>query len=264
MIRSGPDRSGSEPAAALITGASSGIGAAFARKLAALGYDLALVARRADRLAALAQELQQAHAVHVEVLPADLTDANDLAAVAGRLAKLPALALLINNAGFGGEGRFAQSDISLQMDMIRLHVAASVSLTHAALPGMIARGRGGVINVASLAGFVALPGAVNYGATKAYLIAFSRALQLELIRTGVRVQALCPGFIHTEFHARGSDGLSARLRKFMWMSAETVVEASLRGLARGQTVCIPGWGNRILKLLGSNRLAELILPYIIR
>ncbi|MGC8781165.1 MAG: SDR family NAD(P)-dependent oxidoreductase [Anaerolineae bacterium] len=249
-------------AVALITGASSGIGAAFARRLAAAGYDLVLVARRGDRLAALADELAQAHRVQAEPLPADLTTDADVARVADRIAALPALELLINNAGFGAEGRFALADLDPQLDMIRLHVLASVRLTRAALPGMIARGRGGIINVASLAGFMALPRATTYCATKGYLITFSRALRLELRGTGVRVQALCPGFTRTEFHARQSSSAAARLPGFLWMSADAVAEASLRALARGQTICIPGWGNRLLKMLGASPLADWILPHV--
>jgi short-subunit dehydrogenase len=223
-----------------------------------------LVARRADRLELLAEELRQRHAIPVETISADLTVAADVERVAGRLAELPDLDLLVNNAGFGVEGRFAQADLGPQLEMIRLHVLASVRLTHAALPGMIDRGHGGVINVASLAGFMALPGATQYCATKGYLITFSRALNLELRRSGVTVQALCPGLTHTEFHAHEGSASAARLPEFMWMPAEAVVAASLAGLARGQAVCIPGWGNHLLRLLGSNPLAELILPYVIR
>ncbi len=244
---------------ALITGGSSGIGAAFARKLAAAGYDLVLVARREDRLAALADELTQAHRVRVEPLPADLTLEADVERVAGRIADLPTLDLLINNAGFGAEGRFALADLDPQLAMIRLHVLASVRLTRAALPGMLARGRGGIINVASLAGFMALPGAATYCATKGYLITFSRALQDELRGTGVRVQALCPGFTRTEFHGRQASSAASRVPGFLWMSADAVAEASLRALARGRTICIPAWGNRLLKLLGASPLAGRIV-----
>ena len=251
-------------ATALVTGASSGIGAAFARKLAAEGYNLVLVARRSDRLEALADELRRRHAVAVEVLPADLTIAADVERAAGRLAELPGLELLVNNAGFGVEGRFAQADISPQLAMIRLHALASVRLTHAALPGMVARGRGGVINVASLAGFMALPGAANYCATKGFLITFSRALNLELRRSGVTVQALCPGLTHTEFHANQRGGATTQMPEFMWMSAEAVVEASLRDLAAGRAISIPGWGNRILRLLGSSPLVDLVAPFLQR
>jgi hypothetical protein len=259
-----PSRSDSRSATALITGASSGIGATFAQKLAADGYALVLVARRADRLELLAAELRQRHAIPVETISADLTVADDVERVAGRLAELPDLDLLVNNAGFGVEGRFAQADLDPQLEMIRLHVLASVRLTHAALPGMIARGRGGVINVASLAGFMALPGAAQYCATKGYLITFSRALALELRGAGVRVQALCPGLTHTEFHASQRGGSTGQMPEFMWMSSDAVVEASLRGLAAGQVICIPGWGNRILKLLGSSPLVDLAAPLLLR
>lgn len=248
---------------ALITGGSSGIGAAFARKLAGRGYDLVLVARRGDRLAALADELAQAHRVRVEPFPADLTDEADVARVADRIAALSELELLINNAGFGAEGRFAVADLDPQLAMIRLHVLASVRLARAALPPLIARGRGGIINVASLAGFMALPGAATYCATKGYLITFARALQLELRGTGVKVQALCPGLVRTEFHARQSASTAARLPGFMWMSADAVAEASLRALAHGCTICIPGWGNRLLKVLGTSFLADRLLPHLV-
>jgi hypothetical protein len=254
----------SGPATALITGASSGIGAAFARRLAALGYDLVLVARRGDRLEALAAELRQAGSVQVEVLPADLTQETDLRRVEARIADLPALYLLINNAGIGAEGRFHEADIGPQLAMIDLHVLASVRLARAALPGMVGRGRGGIINVASLAGFMALPGNVTYCATKGYLITFSKALALELARTGVRVQALCPGFTHTEFHADLRKFDKSKTPGILWMTADAVVEASLTGLARGQVVCIPGLGNRLLGLLGSSPLVPLAAPLFLR
>ncbi|MCU0504004.1 MAG: SDR family oxidoreductase [Anaerolineae bacterium] len=229
----------SSSATAAVTGASSGIGAAFARKLAALGYDLVLVARRGDRLEALAAELAAAYGIRAEALVADLTDDDDVERVAGAIAAIPNLDLLVNNAGMGAEGRFYQADIGPQVDMIRLHVLASVRLARAALPGMVERGRGGIINVASVAGFMALPEDVNYCATKGYLITFSKALQLELTGAGVRVQALCPGFTHTEFHDDLREFDKARTPKILWMPAEAVVEASLRGLARGEVVCIP-------------------------
>jgi len=254
----------SNSATALITGASSGIGAAFARKLAALGYDLVLVARRADRLAALAAELEAAYGIRAEVLVADLTDEGDVERVAGAIATIPNLGLLVNNAGMGAEGRFYQAEIGPQLDMIRLHVLASVRLARTALPGMVARGRGGIINVASLAGFMALPGNVTYCATKGYLITFSKALALELIGTGVRVQALCPGFTHTEFHDDLHEFDYARTPKILWMPAEAVADASLRGLARGEVVCIPGFGNRLIAAIGSSPLVPLAAPLFLR
>jgi short-subunit dehydrogenase len=251
-------------ATALITGASSGIGAAFARKLAALGYDLVLVARRGDRLEALTAELEGAYGIRAETLVADLTDEGDVERVAGTIAAIPNLELLVNNAGMGAEGRFYQADIGPQLAMIRLHVLASVRLSRASLPGMVERGRGGIISVASVAGFMALPENVNYCATKGYLITFSKALQLELIGTGVRVQALCPGFTHTEFHDDLREFDKARTPKILWMPAEAVVDASLRGLARGEVVCIPGIGNRLIAAIGGSPLVPLAAPLFVR
>jgi uncharacterized protein len=251
-------------ATALITGASSGIGAAFARKLAELGYDLVLIARRGDRLEALAAELVAAYGIRAKTLVADLTDEGDVERVAGAIAAIPNLELLVNNAGIGAEGRFSEAEIGPQLDMIRLHVLASVRLAHAALPGMVARRRGGIINVASVAGFMALPENVNYCATKGYLITFSKALQLELTGAGVRVQALCPGFTHTEFHDDLREFDKARTPKILWMPAEAVVDASLRGLARGDVVCIPGIGNRLIAAIGSSPLVPLAAPLFLR
>ncbi len=262
--RPGRSRRPATPATAAITGASSGIGAAFARKLAGLGYDLVLVARREDRLAALAEELERAYGIRAEIVAADLVREDDVERVAARLAALPDLELLVNNAGAGGEGRFCEADIGPQLDMIRLHVLASVRLAHAALPGMVERGRGGIINVASLMGFMALPGNVQYCATKGYLITFSRALALELAGTGVRVQALCPGLTHTEFHDDLRKFDKTKFPAILWMRAEAVVDASLQGLARGETVCIPGFGNRLLVMLGSSPLATSAIRLFLR
>lgn len=224
---------------ALVTGASAGIGREFCRQLAARGYDLIAVARDAGRLDAVAGELGSAHGVAVHVLPADLTRDADLNLVAGRAAD-PGLAMLVNNAGFGTVGHLATASLGPQEAMLRLHVLAPMRLTRAALPGLLARGRGAVVNVSSVAGFIYSPGNVNYCASKAYLTTFTEGLALELAGTGVSAQALCPGFTHTEFHARM--GPDARLRpQFMWMTAETVVAASLRQLDRGgPVVCVPG------------------------
>jgi short-subunit dehydrogenase len=185
---------------ALITGASSGIGATFARQLAGKGYDLVLVARRRERLASVANELQKTHSVSVETLVADLANLSDIEKVEKRIRKLENLSTLINNAGFGVSGNFAETDPAKQIDMINVHIVASVRLCRAALPGMIARHHGAIINIASTAAFVPIPGHIMYNATKAYLVFFSEALQAELTATGVHVQALCPGFTHTEFH----------------------------------------------------------------
>lgn len=223
---------------ALITGASSGIGATFAAQLSAAGYDIIAVARRTERLAELAAKLQG----RTEALTADLTLAEDRERVARRIASESRLELLVNNAGFGTLARFWQADLDGQRRMHQLHVNATVDLTHAALAGMIERGRGAVINVASVAGFARSPASVSYCATKAWMIAFTEALTLELRGAGspVQVQALCPGFTYSEFHdVLGVD--RSTIARWMWMSAEDVVRASLGGLKRRKVIVVPGW-----------------------
>ena len=244
---------------ALITGASSGIGAEFARQLAARGFDLILVARRRERLEKLASELG---GVHVEVLAADLTAEAELAVVEQRLATAENLELLVNNAGFGTRGKFFEADLDGQLRMHRLHVLAPMRLTHAALPGMVARAKGGVINVSSVAAFGSTPGGVSYCATKAWMNRFSEALALELRSVGspVRVQALCPGFTYTEFHdVMGMDRKS--IPAGWWTPAQQVVAASLRGLDRGKLVVIPGLRYRALALVMKVIPGSLVMFY---
>ena len=222
---------------ALITGASSGIGEVFARKLAARGYDLILVARREDRLRALSTELP----VSAEVIAADLTSEDGLAAAEQAIRNSPRLELLVNNAGFGTLGRFWVAELHGQEQMHKLHVMAMMRLTHAALGAMVPRDRGGVINVSSVAAFGQTEGNVSYCATKAWANAFTQGLDMELhgLSSKVKVQALCPGFTMSEFHdVLGVD--RKNIPDFMWLQADAVVEASLRGLERGEVVVIPG------------------------
>jgi uncharacterized protein len=231
---------------ALVTGASAGIGREFCRQLAARGYDLIVVARDAARLQALARELGSMHGVGIEVLPADLTRDADVDRVAQRAEAHPALAMLINNAGFGTVGSLATGALEPQTDMLRLHVLTPMRLTRAVLPGMLGRRGGAIVNVSSVAGFIYSPGNVNYCASKAYLTTFTEGLALELAGTAVKAQALCPGFTHTEFHQRMGPDARARPR-FMWLSAEDVVRASLRQLdRRGPVVCVPGMHYKLL------------------
>jgi short-subunit dehydrogenase len=171
---------------ALVTGASSGIGAEFARQLAARQYDLLLIARREERLKKLADQLHVWHGIHAEVLVADLTQSSELDHVCDRIAEMTNLQLLVNNAGFGITEPFAGSKLDNQLDMIDLHVLANVRLMRAVLPGMLANQHGGIINVSSLASFIALPNNANYSATKSYLTVFTAALHAELHSTGVR------------------------------------------------------------------------------
>ncbi len=230
---------------AWVTGASAGIGEAFARRLARDHYDLALVARSRDRLDALAAELRGAAGIHCDVVPADLTDGEELQHVAKLIAHDAGLELLVNNAGFGTLGHFAELDAQREESEIRLNVIALMHLTRAALPGLIKRGRGSVVNVSSMAAFQPDPLNATYGATKAFVNSFTEALHEELRGTGVYVQALCPGFTRTEFQERaGID--SSGIPAFAWMTAEAVVDASLAALRRRDLICVPGLGNRLL------------------
>jgi short-subunit dehydrogenase len=229
---------------AFITGASSGIGAAFARRLAADGYDLIIHGRRKELLDALAAELAQKHGTRCEVLIAELSEDAGIELVAQRVASaVPDL--LINNAGIGAGGKFADPDLAPKMAMLHLHIDATVRITHAALPAMRRRGSGAIISVASVAGLAPSGGSVLYSASKAFLVFFSESLALDLLGSGIRVQALCPGLTHTDFHSRiGLD--YSRLPESMWQSADTVVAESLRCLARGRTLCITGRINRLM------------------
>ncbi|MEO3827193.1 SDR family oxidoreductase [Actinomadura sp. B10D3] len=215
---------------ALVTGASSGIGESFARLLAARGADLVIVARRAELLDGLARELVERYRVAVEVLAADLADPGQRAEVEGRLRSEP-VELLVNNAGYGAFGAFADVPLDEHLAQIELNVAALVRLTHAVLPGMVARGRGGVLNVASMSGFAPSPGSATYGATKAYVASFSESLHSEVAGRGVHVTALCPGFTRTE------DDVPPSL---MWLRRDDVARAGLEAVSAGRALCVPG------------------------
>jgi uncharacterized protein len=227
---------------ALVTGASAGIGAAFAERLAGQGYDLALLARRRDRLEELAERLRQERDVDVDVVCADLSNADDVSRAETILAKDDSLALLVNNAGFGGYSPFASIDPNVIDALVDVHILAVARLTRAALPGMIRRGAGGVINIASLLALsgalppTPLPHRAVYAGAKAFLLAFTQTLAGELKGSGVRAQVCLPGRVKTEFHAiQGLD--VSRLPPAM--TAEEVVTASLAAFARDELVCIP-------------------------
>lgn len=238
---------------AVVTGASSGIGAEFARQLARRGYSLLLVARREDRLQALAAEL----GVPTEVMAADLSMEPEWERLAERIRREPRLHLLVNNAGFGTLGMFAETELEAQRRMHRLHVMAALTLTHAALANLTSRISGdghafpgapsGVINVASIASFGQAPSNVSYCATKAWMASFTEGLAMELQSKGspVQVQALCPGFTYSEFH----DVLKMDRRavpKLFWLTAEFVVRESLNGFDRCKLFVIPGWRYRVI------------------
>jgi short-subunit dehydrogenase len=227
---------------AIVTGASSGIGEVFARRLAPQ-YDLLLVARSKERLLALAGELSAQHGGVVNVLDADLSDPEQLGAVAARIAAEPGLALLVNNAGFGYRGRFWESELETLERMHRLHVMALVRLSHAALKVMVPNDRGAIINLASIASFVQRAGSASYGATKSWVAAFSEGLHLDLqqAKSAVRVQALCPGFTYSGFHDAMGEDRTKIAPASLWLTAEQVVDDSLAALSQGPVFVIPGW-----------------------
>lgn len=240
---------------ALITGASSGIGEAFAHALAKPGDTLILVARSQGRLEALAAKLRADHGIAVEVIAADLSRPGSGPALAAEVSKRGfSVDLLINNAGFGSAGPFAKEDPARDAEMINLNVSAVVELAHAFLPAMLERGRGGILNVASVAGFQPTPNMAIYGATKAFVLSFSEALWAETRRRGVKVTALCPGPVDTPFfEATGNPELRKAVPKNMFMTADQVARMALAALDAGQPVLVPGitnklvtWGPRLL------------------
>ncbi|MFE4970659.1 SDR family NAD(P)-dependent oxidoreductase [Kitasatospora sp. NPDC056651] len=221
---------------ALITGATAGIGAAFARRLARGGYRLVLVARDTGRLERAAADLHAKFGVETEVLTADLATDEGIGAVEARLAdSARPVDLLVNNAGFGNKGAFGVVPLQDELDMLKVHIEAILRLSTAALPGMRERGRGAIINVASVAAFVPRG---TYGASKAWVVSFSQGVMRDLVGTGVRVMALCPGFTRTEFHQRAGMG-TGNIPSWSWLSAERVVDEALRDLARGRAVSVP-------------------------
>ncbi len=226
------------PGTAFITGASAGIGKAFARRLASEGYNLILHGRREPQLKSLCEELHSRHGITAEYVIAELSNPIDLHALEERMRTIPDLTLLVNNAGFGTIQSFENEDIGRLDAMIQTHITAPARLMHAVLPRMLDRRQGAIINVSSVAGFLVSPGSL-YCATKAALTNLSESLDLQVRDKGVRVQALCPGFTRSEFHQRmGVDTSGDFFKNFM--SAEQVVDASLRALKRGKVVCIPG------------------------
>ena len=247
---------------ALITGASAGLGAEFARQLGAAGYGLVLVARRLDRLDRLAAELRSRHGVRAEAVEADLADPDGPPSIAGELDRLGlGVDYLVNNAGSAGPDLLEEREWEEQEAFLRLMMTSVARMCHLFIPGMRERGFGRILNVASVAGRIPRTGDLNYGPSKAYVIALSEALDLTLRSEGVRACALCPGFTHTEFHAV-ADLLEekAALPGFVWYDAEVVVREGLAAIERGRCVHVSGrlyrWIDPVLQSVWTRPLAR--------
>jgi uncharacterized protein len=253
---------------AVVTGASSGIGREIARQLAQRGHGLTLVARREERLGALAEEATNANGVRVEVVSADLTDQSARERVATEVADRGLVAhILVNAAGLSTVGPVHANDPADELAMIRTDVEALAHLCSLFLPGMVQRGAGAVLNVASTAAFQPLPGQAGYAASKAFVLSYGQAVRAELHGTGVSVTTLCPGPVDTEFAETAGfdkDQAEAALPRFMWLPAEAVAEAGVDGLDRGRAVVIPGAANRATAVGAQFVPRSLLLPILAR
>jgi len=237
------------PGYALVTGATAGLGAAFSRRLAAEGRDLVLVARTVDRLDSMAADLRDRFAVQVEVLAADLSTSAGCAAVAARIAESEQpVDTLVNNAGIGLYRRFGAASLADEQRLLDLNVGAVLALTHAAVGAMTARGRGEIINVSSVAGFIPRGASATYAAGKAWVTSFSEGISLLLAGTGVRITVVCPGFTHTEFHARAKADMSGT-PSWLWLDADRVVAEGLADARAGVVISVPSKRYRALLLL---------------
>jgi short-subunit dehydrogenase len=245
----------------VVTGASSGIGAEIARGLGRRGYPLVLVARRADRLCDLADELDRKHSVHAEVLPLDLAQTTDRATLIERVAQQTP-AGLVNSAGFGTNGLFQSLDRTRETEQVTVNALALMELTHAALPGMIARGSGAVLNIGSIAGFQPLPDAAVYSATKAFVQTFSEAVQEGLHGTGVSCTVLCPGPVHTEWwEIAGADQSGVG---FAATSADVVADAAITAMLDGKRLVVPGVAAKMVGFGGRFTPHGILLPALRR
>ena len=236
-------------ATALITGATAGIGASYANLLAKEGFDLILVARDLPRLNKVAKELNKRFGVKTQCIKADLTKPSQLAKVEKRVADLKKpIDVLVNNAGFGIKDSFTVSNLDKEQELLDVLVTAPMRLTHAVLPVMVKRNTGIIVNVSSVASFIA---GGTYSAAKSYLTVFSESLHTELRGTNVKLSALCPGFTRTEFHARGRMKMTA-LPKFMWLNSDELVSKSWKYAKANRVICIPGWQYKILSAIARN------------
>jgi len=248
---------------ALVTGATAGIGAAFARRLAQEGHDLMIVARDAARLDCNAAQLRTQHGVQVDALPADLATDDGQESVAARLQDPDRpVDVLVNNAGLSLNTPFLRSSVERETELLNLNVHAVMRLTLAALPGMVQRRHGAIVNVSSVAGFgAAMPGS-TYPASKAWVTNFSESVALSVASLGVRVMALCPGYVRTEFHQRAGINMS-KTPNWMWLDADELVREALRDLRRGKVVSVPNWKYKVA-VFGLRHLPRPLLQRVAR
>lgn len=235
---------------AVITGATSGIGAAYANKLAQRGYDLVLTGRRKEKIEAVSAEIQQKYKVRVEVVLAELSEPEDIKKFVDFI-KEKEIGVLVNNAGFGASSLYQESDLAVMEQLAKVNVLAPMELIHAVLPGMVKRGSGTVINISSESVYMIIPKNAVYSGAKAFLKSFTEGLHLDLMGTGVEVMAVCPGLTHTDFHEKIGIDKSRQTNRgqIRWMSPEEVVDISLRDLEKGKVVCIPGNHTKMLTRL---------------
>jgi hypothetical protein len=234
---------------ALITGATSGIGREFAERFAAMGYDLIITGRRRNIIEKAAKEISHKSGVNVSVILAELSEDVGVRKVLKAIEKTGRIDVLINNAGFGLGELFYNETIENHLKMVRVHIDAAVRLTHGVLPGMLKSGSGIIINVSSLGSFLPTPYISIYGGTKAFLNIFTESLHIEMRRKGIKMQSLCPGFTRTDFHIQM--GIEEEIKKDVkhWMTPEEVVSCSMKALTKGKVICIPGFRNKLMRLL---------------
>ncbi len=240
--------------AAVITGATSGIGAAFAKKFASQNYNLIITGRREEKIKAFAHKLMEKYNVTVEVIIVELSDHNALNMLVKKIQDMKNLDILVNNAGFTKRSKFSEENISAHEDIITTHCIATMKLTYAALPNMIANRKGAIINVSSIMGFFPFYMQPMYTATKAFVGIFTESLNLELKGTGVKAQALCPGLTYSDLHEKLGLDVEKLAQKKVWlwrppMKPEAVVKKSLKCLEKNKVLCIPGVTNKLITIL---------------
>ncbi|MDP4093924.1 MAG: SDR family oxidoreductase [Bacillota bacterium] len=232
---------------AVITGATSGIGAAYASKFAQQGYDLIITGRRKEKIEATATQIRQKYNVNVDVILTELSETEEIKNLTDFM-KEKEIGVLVNNAGFGANSLYQTSDLTIMEQLAKVNVIAPMELIHAVLPGMVVRGKGTIINISSESVYMIIPKNAVYTAAKSFLKSFTEGLHLDLMGTGVKVMAVCPGLTHTDFHEKMGMEKSRQINKgqIKWMSPEEVVDISLRDMKKGKVVCIPGNHTKML------------------